>query len=379
MNLRRNAFYRTSQTSFSGIFVLMKEYDYIIVGLGLAGIAFCEECERAGKTFYVFDKGLNGASSVAAGLYNPVILKRYTLPWMATEQFDRALPYFRELENKLGATLMHSMPVHKVFSSIEDQNNWFAASDNPALKRFISPNIKKNTSKLINAPYGYGEVLETGRIDIKTLQAKYAAYLEAQKIFAKAEFSHSDLTFTEAGVIYNTIKASRVVFAEGYGIKSNPFFKEVPLVGNKGEYIIVSAPGLKLDNAIKSSFFIVPLGDDMYKIGATYNWQEKDTEPSQEARLELIAKWEAMVETPYTLVEQEAGVRPTTGDRRALIGVHPEHEQLALLNGLGTRGVMAGPTLAFYLFEFLENGTAFPKEVDVMRFPKKFGRLTAKN
>ena len=58
----------------------MKEVDYIIVGLGLAGIAFAEHCERANKRFVVFDQGGDGASRVAAGLYNPVILKRYSLP-----------------------------------------------------------------------------------------------------------------------------------------------------------------------------------------------------------------------------------------------------------------------------------------------------------
>ena len=53
----------------------MKEVDYIIVGFGLAGIAFAEVCERSEKTFIVIDKEVENASRVAAGLYNPVILK----------------------------------------------------------------------------------------------------------------------------------------------------------------------------------------------------------------------------------------------------------------------------------------------------------------
>ncbi len=41
-----------------------------------------------------------------------------------------------------------------------------------------------------------------------------------------------------------------------------------------------------------------------------------------------------------------AGVRPTVKDRRPLIGTHPMHSQLHVLNGLGTRGVMLGPAMA---------------------------------
>ncbi|GAL70298.1 hypothetical protein [Jejuia pallidilutea] len=34
---------------------MKKEYDYIIVGLGLAGISFCEQLRANNKTFVVFD------------------------------------------------------------------------------------------------------------------------------------------------------------------------------------------------------------------------------------------------------------------------------------------------------------------------------------
>ena len=37
------------------------------------------------------------------------------------------------------------------------------------------------------------------------------------------------------------------------------------------------------------------------------------------------------------LVEQFAGIRPTVQmDRRPLVGLHPKHPRLAVLNGLGT-------------------------------------------
>ena len=57
--------------------------DYIIVGLGLAGLAFAEELFNANKSFLVFEDDSQTSSLVAGGVYNPVILKRFTPVWNA--------------------------------------------------------------------------------------------------------------------------------------------------------------------------------------------------------------------------------------------------------------------------------------------------------
>jgi len=46
--------------------------DYIVVGCGLAGIAFCEQLLANNKSFVVFDDDSQKSSTVAGGLYNPV-------------------------------------------------------------------------------------------------------------------------------------------------------------------------------------------------------------------------------------------------------------------------------------------------------------------
>ena len=118
--------------------------DYIVVGLGLAGISFCEVLEKEGKSFTVISDGSQQASQVAGGLYNPVILKRCTLAWRAKEQMELAQPFYAKLEDKLGKTLDYKVPVLRRFASIEEQNTWFEASDKPGLDHFISTTILQN-------------------------------------------------------------------------------------------------------------------------------------------------------------------------------------------------------------------------------------------
>ncbi|TDI75531.1 MAG: FAD-dependent oxidoreductase, partial [Bacteroidetes bacterium] len=72
----------------------MKEADYIIVGLGIAGITFCEQLEGYGHSFVVFDTAEGSATAMAGGTINPVMLKRFTPVWKATEFFSEALSFY---------------------------------------------------------------------------------------------------------------------------------------------------------------------------------------------------------------------------------------------------------------------------------------------
>ena len=65
--------------------------DYIIVGLGLAGIAFTEELLKANKSFVIFEDNSQTSSLVAGGVYNPVILKRFNAVWNGHQQIQTAL------------------------------------------------------------------------------------------------------------------------------------------------------------------------------------------------------------------------------------------------------------------------------------------------
>ncbi|MGB5941270.1 MAG: FAD-binding oxidoreductase [Leeuwenhoekiella sp.] len=349
----------------------MKTVHYIIVGLGLAGLAFAEKALGQGKKVVVFDTKTNAASRVAAGLYNPVILKRYTLPYQAEEQLDLTTRFFKNLSEKLQIDATRPMPVWKILSSVEDQNNWFTASDKPGMGRFIKPQLMKPENGSIEAPFQLGEVQESGKVDIPELLDAYRIYLASEEILITENFDHSLIQFKDDAVIYKDIQAGHIVFAEGFGLKQNTFFNELPLVGNKGEYLIIEAAQLQLKTALKSGIFIVPLGKDRYKVGATFNWKDKNWENTQAARDEILAKLKKMINCEYKVVDQIAGIRPTTGDRRPLIGKHPKHKQLALLNGLGTRGTMMGPYLANLLFQHLENDGVLPPEVDVNRFASK--------
>ena len=260
------------------------QVDYIIVGCGLAGIHFCEQLVANNKTFVVYDNDSQQSSTVAGGLYNPVVLKRFTPIWKGKEQLELALPIYHRLEKELNITVDFKIPVLRRFTSNEEQNDWFIASDKPLLKEYLSDKIITNNNLSINASFGFGEVLQTGRIDIKLLIDTYVNRLKNKKHFFEDTFVYDDLKITENKIQYNSIKAKYIVFAEGYGLKQNPYFNYLPLDGVKGELVTIHAHDLKIDYILKSSIFIFPQGNDLYSVGATYEWNDKTNTITKKGR-----------------------------------------------------------------------------------------------
>lgn len=344
------------------------QIDYIIVGLGLAGIAFAEELKKQGRSFIVFEDSSQNSSLVAGGMYNPVILKRFTAVWNAKEQLEVALPFYKGLENDLNKKYQYSIDIYRVFKSIEEQNNWFEASDKLLLKDSMIPKIIKNKNQFIKAPFDFGKLTHTGRIDVNLLAKDYRNSLKNSNKLREEQFKYDEIIFDRNRVIYQNLNAKHIVFCEGFGLKENPFFNDLPMREAKGELITIYAPDLKVGFMIKSSVFVLPIGDDLYKVGATFNWVDKTKLPTQDGKNELEFKLSSVINCDYEIVNHTAGIRPTIIDRRPLLGIHKKHKQLAILNGLGTRGVMIAPLMAKKLFQNIENRVPLEKEINISRF-----------
>ena len=345
--------------------------DYLIVGSGLAGISFAEIALHNGRSIMVLDNNSQNSSKIAGGLYNPVILKRFSEVWKAQEQLTLMNEFYSLLESKLKCKVDFKRPILRKFFSVEEQNNWFAASDKIALTPFLSTVLISKKFVGIDSPYGYGEVLQTGYVDTALLLNKYRLYLNDNNLFQQESFDYDALQIVSGGIQYKNTKAKHIVFAEGFGMHANPYFNNLPLDGTKGELFIIKAPQLNLDVIVNTSVFILPLGNDLFKVGATYNWRDKTDLPTEEGKTELMERIKEIITCDFEIIDHFAGVRPTVKDRRPLVGTHKYHKTIHILNGLGTRGVMLGPAMAKALFENIEFDIPLDKEINIDRFLPK--------
>ena len=341
------------------------QHDVLIVGFGLAGWALTEVLKQEGKSFVPFDAEKKSSSSVATGIYNPLVLKRFTAISYAQELMDFSIPYYANTAN---GNFQHPMSIYRVFAKAAEQNNWMEALDKPALSPYMVGTIQNHGINNIATPHGFGEVQHTGRIDINGLLHYASSELTRSSAFVREQFDYDALKMTNEGVTYKQWSARHIVFAEGVGVKHNPWFAALPIVPNKGEWLTVSCKGLQLEQMIKGSVFIVPLGNDRYRVGATYARAFESLAPTAEKKAWLMNQFKKYTDLPFEVLFHGAGLRPTVPDRRPVVGRHPQFPSLSCINGLGSRGVLWAPYLASLLVKHLYASPFLPEDLQQRRF-----------
>jgi len=347
----------------------MKSFDYIIVGQGIAGTILAFQLRLIGKEVFVIDKHRDDTSSkIAPGTYNPMVLKRFTPFWKVEDQLTPLYDFIDAFETSFNTSIHVPLKLWRKFASIQEQNLWLEKSEHDRLMPFMNPSFISNPHQDVNADFGFGEVKKSGWVDFLKLISIFKKRLVSEGCFLDEEFDFNSIIIKQRSVTYKSISAQKIIFCEGHRLTNNPFFNYLPLMRTKGELITVKLDGLNVEELIKSNITLLPLGNDVYKVGATFNWDDKDEVCSVKAREELLAKLKELVNINPIVINHYAGLRPTVKDRRALLGAHPNHENIVLFNGLGTRGLLMGPYLAIQLIEFMEKGVPLDPEVDIKRY-----------
>ncbi|HSI90125.1 MAG TPA: FAD-dependent oxidoreductase [Adhaeribacter sp.] len=345
-------------------------YDYLVVGHGLAGAILTRTLQQSGKSVFVFDtEKPNSASNVAAGLINPVAGKRFAKSWQADVFIPAAKAFYRELEAELQTPLFHQLPILKLFSSIEEQNNWMGKSAGAPVNEYIAAvHTTLPFSETVHQELGGLEIAQGGFVEMKKMLHLLREKLLNQRLLRSGQLDFSKLSISEEGVQYEAIQARHLVFCEGYQAIYNPYFKWLPFSPNKGEVLDLEVKNFNPKRIYNKGVYVVPIGENCWKVGATYNWRQPDEIPTEEGRAELLQKAAQVLKLPLTVTGHLAGIRPAVRDRKPLIGTHPELPNVSIFNGMGSKGVMMAPYLARHFADVLAGGTVLEKEVAISRY-----------
>tara|TARA_B100000530_G_scaffold156083_1_gene97963 strand:+ start:2786 stop:3835 length:1050 start_codon:yes stop_codon:yes gene_type:complete len=346
--------------------------DFIIVGQGIAGTCFAFELIKHQKTFIIIDKAEDNTSSkVALGVYNPLILKWFTKVWKADEQISCFYKFYDEIQHFLQHTFIENEGIYKYLKTVYNQNMWLTKSASKHKVDYMSEKIFSIKQKgLINKKF-YGLVKNSGRVDIPLLLKLFKNYCVDKKIIIQENFNYEKLVVRKQEIYYNNIFSKNIIFCEGLKLFNNPYFKYLNLKPTKGEILSIYCKGLSLKNILHSRFLLIPLGNDYYSVGATYDWQNLDKICTTEAKAEIKSMLDKTLKLPYKIISQRSGIRPSTFDRRAILGSHSKHKNMYILNGLGSRGVLLSPYLSYSLINYIYYNCSLDTEIDIKRFENK--------
>ena len=347
----------------------MKKVDYIIVGQGLAGSVLAYTLMQHQQTVLVVDEEKeNTSSKIAAGLCNPVVFKRLTKSWMIDQLMPTALNFYKNQEIVLHDQFYFPLPIYKLFVGEKEKEFWRQQCNELDLIDWINHKVDfPFDTNLVDYPFGAASTLQSGYLQTAKWLNAFKNYLKSKDAFIAKKFDYNAIVFENDLVSWEGYRAKKIIFCEGYQSINNPYFNWLSFKLTKGEVLTVNFKNLSLKSVINKGVFVLPYNKH-YKLGATYDWDNLDENPTEKGKNELIKKASAFINDEIMVVEHQAGIRPTVSDRRPLLGVHPKHKQLAVFNGMGTKGVMIAPFFAKILVEHLLGNKSIPKEVNINRF-----------
>lgn len=345
----------------------MEKRDCLIIGQGIAGSILARYLERSGKSFHIVQsQQLPGASRVAAGVWNPIVVKRFTKTWLADETIPEAKEFFNREEQAFGAPFLFETRLRKILSNEEEmaqmEKRW------TEMQPFVSDWDGSPIAEGLDSPHGYLEVKNAGYANVPGYLDACKAHWNSSASYIETDFKHADLVKGEEGWSWNNTSYAQVIFCEGISGRNNPWLKHLPLTNTKGQVLEVKIDELRTSTILNKQLFILPQQDGNFRVGSTYEWNTEDLSPDEEGKNYLLEKLGKIIPgKKVEILRQEAGGRPTTKDRRPLMGELNE-QGLFVFNGLGSRGVLLAPFLAACMVACLNGDPeAIPEEARLQR------------
>ncbi len=341
---------------------------FLIIGGGIAGTCVASQLLERNCRITIVDSGVNYSSKVAAGQINPIVFRRMTKSWRVDDFLPFARNFYKNLESESGLQVIVDKPIRRLFAHEQERDEWIKRQENPEFSAYLKTVSDEdlNFDKAKNI-CGSGLVKQSFYVNSENFLVAIKKHIE----------NHSNGNWLTEKMDYTTLDPSRsswkekeydgIIFCDGYLNMHNPYFNFIQIDQTKGEVLTVESD-IYSDESLNRKCFVLPQGNGQYRVGSNYQWDCPDINPTEKARKEIAENLSSLVENEFRIVDQVAGIRPTTKDRRPAMGEHPEIKGFYLFNGLGAKGYLIAPLLGKEMVEFILDKKPLHEEQDLRRY-----------
>lgn len=335
---------------------------YHIVGGGLAGTFLAARLLQAGAAVTLWEGEMQGAATrVAAGLFNVITGRFGAKTWEADTLLHELKAFLAEpLFASLQAHVRYT-PIYRPFTDISEYNKWTGRTGDEGFSTYVSFQAEPIPVEGLKNPHGGIWIQQCGWIDagalVRELQSLLVAHLGL--ILRKETYQGE----------YN----NQTILCSGW--RASAHFPAI--IPNKGDILRLYAPEWRIPHPISRKIYIIPQGNDEYVVGSTYEVLRQvsanDFSPSEAAKAEILSHVEAVMSKPYQVIAHDTGIRPTTPDRRPVLGKITSvfsGEETHIFSGFGTKGLLASAYTSQLMADFLLHGKPIPLEISASRFRK---------
>ena len=315
------------------------EIDNIILGQGIAGITMAIQlAKRAETVLLISSPKIPSATSISSGIANPIIGKGLNVSHEATKAFEYALSFYRGLESDWDEKFYHQQSLLKIIANQKQAEKFTVNKSMPEFTSFLK---QENYVPPKNIKNDFGcFLINSFWLDTKNFISAFEDALPKNISILKTKFNYQDLFFENDMPYWQSYRAKRIIFAEGYMAERNPYASFLNFRSASGEILDLKIPALSEDFTYNFGNFLQPIGNQIFRLGATYAWDNFDSPPSETAKSELLENFDQFFDYDYSVVNHVKGVRPVVHGRQPVICAHPEHKNIFFFNGLGSKGCL---------------------------------------
>ncbi len=346
-------------------------FDTCIIGQGLAGTALAWELHRQGQRVAVVEHLEQSSSSrIAAGLITPITGKRFVKSWRFDQFWKAAVTFYREIETMTDSSFFHQQNSIRLFTS-EDERELLIQKSITSFPELVDIQDQPANKIHFDTTYGGFEMTHAARLDIPRYLDASRNFFSREATFFESEINpETDLQVEEEALLIPKLElsTSRVIFCQGFAGSQNHWFQTVPFDAVKGEILTIRIPGLNESKVMHRGIWLTAIGNDIYRVGATYDRDNLDMKPTIAGKDELCDRLSKFVRLPFEVIDQQAAVRPVIVGRKPIIGFHPDLPQIGFFNGLGSKGSLQSPWFAQLFAKAITQKMEVPPEFDVAQY-----------
>lgn len=279
------------------------------------------------------------ASPVAAGLLNPITGQRLVLAEGVELLLPRARAFYLELEAATGGRWFYPLPIWRDFRTEEESEVGRRRREDPHFALYLEEEFSSATA---DCPFGRLCIGGGGWLDYRRLPELPAlAGVESRSASIRPE----DLLLHGNGVRWNDRTWDILVLTTGFTPEWNGL-TGLRWQAAAGDLLTVAIPDWE-ERAIRTrGLFTVPLGDGLFRCGATYEREDLSAEPRPIRREALALELHSWTRRPLRVLDHQVGIRPILAGRQPVAASLPDHPGVFLLNGLGSKGALLAPYLS---------------------------------
>ena len=346
-----------------------KNYDFIIVGQGIAGsVLSWRLIENNIKFLVINDSSKISSSNSALGLYNPITGKKFVETWNSDEIINETENFYTSIEKKLNKKFLYKKNIYRPFSSKKDSNDWELKRESKTYKKYIEKLNYESKYKFLKDSIGGVLTNRSGYLDVKKFLFLTKKYLQNKSLYIENNIKPKNIKSRKDHIEIINKKTKYLILCRGFYENESKFFSWLPFNLVKGENINIKI-NHEIKEIIQKSLLIIPTKKpNEYSVGSTYDWENLNNKVSEKGIKNLKKKIENILKCKYEIIEKQAGIRPATKDRRPFVGFHPNNNKIGIINGLGSKGISLAPYCTKVLIDNIQNHKNINREINIKRY-----------